>query len=129
MLGSFGDIVFEVSAEKILTFRNFTSSFKAVYAEHNLLNAKNKLEFTGLSAGDFSLDVNLRENLGVDVNSELERLKEILQNHKAVYLILYGKPQGDGAFVLTDYSVKSSVIDKNGKCTACEVSLKLKEYI
>ena len=55
MIGSLGEVVFEVSDEKVRTFRDFQIQRSAKYSEHAIHGRKGLLEFTGLSPASASL--------------------------------------------------------------------------
>ena len=57
MIGSYGDIVFEVSDKKVKTFRDFQIQRSAKYSEHAIHGGKALLEFTGLSPASISLNI------------------------------------------------------------------------
>lgn len=129
MIGSFGEVVFEVSAEWIRTFRDFQIQHSAKYTEHAIHGRKGLLEFTGLSASTASLNIRLDAGLGINPKEELKTLHEILAKHEALPFILDGEPQGDGLWVLESIGENYEIIDNHGTAIAVEVSIKLKEYI
>lgn len=129
MLGSFGEIVFEVSSERVRTFRDLQLQHSAKYTEHAIHGRKGLLEFGGLSASTASLNIRLDAGLGVNPKEELTTLHDILNNHEALPFILDGEPQGDGLWVLESISESYEIIDNHGAAIAVEVSIKLKEYI
>ena len=129
MIGSFGDVVFEVSHEKVRTFRDFQIQRSAKYTEHAIHGRTGLLEFTGFSAATASFTVRLAAGLGVNPKKELDTLHQILTRHEAVPFILDGEPQGDGLWVLENIDEKFEIIDNQGTLIAVEVSLKIKEYI
>ncbi len=129
MIGSFGDVVFEVSSDRIRTFRDFQIQRSAKYSEHAIHGRKGLLEFSGLSASTASLNIRLDAGLGVNPKEELSTLHDILNNHEALPFILEGEPQGDGLWVLESIGENYEIIDNHGTAIAVEVSLKLKEYI
>ena len=129
MIGSFGEVVFEVSSERIRTFRDFQIQHSAKYTEHAIHGRKGLLEFTGLSASTASLSIRLDAGLGINPKEELNTLHEILTKHEALPFILDGEPQGDGLWVLESIGENYEIIDNHGTAIAVEVSIKLKEYI
>ena len=129
MIGSLGDVVFEVSTEIVRTFRELQIQRSAKYSEHAIHGGKALLEFTGLSHTSASLYMRLSAGLGVNPKEELNELREILNNHEAVPFILDGEPQGDGLWVLESLDENHEIIDNHGMTIIVEVSLKLKEYI
>ena len=129
MLGSLGDVVFEVSDKKVKTFRDFQIQRTAKYTEHAIHGRKGLLEFTGFSAATASLNIRLDAGLGVNPQEELDTLREIFTKHEAIPFILDGEPQGDNLWVLESIDENFEIIDNHGTFIAIEVGLKLKEYI
>ena len=129
MIGSFGEVVFEVSSERVRTFRDFQIQHSAKYTEHAIHGRKGLLEFTGLSASTASLSIRLDAGLGINPKEELNTLHEILTKHEALPFILDGEPQGEGLWVLESIGENYEIIDNHGTAIAVEVSIKLKEYI
>ena len=129
MIGSFGDVIFEVYPEKVRTFRDFQLQRSAKYAEHAIHGHKGLLEFTGLSAATASFRIRLDAGLGINPKEELIALRGILTKHEAVLFILDGEPQGDGFWVLENLDESVEIVDNMGVLIAVEVSLKIKEYV
>ena len=129
MIGSFGDVIFEVYPEKVRTFRDFQIQRSAKYAEHAIHGHKGLLEFTGLSAATASFRIRLDAGLGINPKEELIALRGILTKHEAVLFILDGEPQGDGFWVLENLDESVEIVDNMGVLIAVEVSLKIKEYV
>ena len=100
MIGSFGDVVFEVSTDIVRTFRDMQVQRSAKFSEHAIHGGKALLEFTGLSPASMSLSIRLDAGLGVNPKEELDTLRNILNNHEAVPFFLDGEPQGDNLWVL-----------------------------
>ena len=129
MVGSLGDVVFEVSSEVVRTFKDFQMQHGANYIEHSIINRKGLLEFTGLKASSANFSVHLDAGLGVNPVKELEQLHNILKNHEAVPLIFDNEIQGDGLWVLESLDENFEVMDNHGTPIIIETSLKLREYI
>lgn len=128
-IGSLGDIVFEVSSEKIRTFRDLQIQRKANYTEHAIHGKKGLLEFTGFAAATGSLNIRLDAALGVNPQEEFEALLDVFNEHQAVPLILNGEPVGDGLWVIEGIDESFEIVNNKGEAIALEVPLKLKEYI
>jgi phage protein U len=129
MIGSLGDIVFEVSSEAVKTFGDMTMQYSAKYAQHDIHGGKGLLEFTGLAPTTLSLKIQLSTALGVTPKDELTALRGMLTAGKAVPFILGGEPQGDGLWVIESLNENHKVVDKAGALRLAEVSLSLKEYV
>lgn len=129
MIGSLGDVVFDVSTEHVRTFRDMKIQRTAKYSEHAIHGGKALLEFTGYSPASLSFSIRLDASLGINPKQELEALRDILTGHQAVPFILDGEPQGDGLWALESIDESYEVIDSYGTFIALDVALKLKEYI
>ena len=130
MIGSIGEIVFEVDSEQsILTIDEFSETHSASYAEHGVINSKGLLEFTGLKASSASFIMRLDMSLGVNPDEQIRRLLDMLEEHEAVNFILAGIPKGHGRWVIESLDVKHKTIDSRGYTRVAEVSIRLKEYI
>lgn len=129
MIGSLGNVIFEVSTDKILTFNDLNFSHGAKFTEHSIHGRKGLLEFTGFSATTASLNILFSADLGIVPQEEFNALKEIFDNHEAVPFILDDKPQGDGLWVIESISEKRDMLSNKGAARVIEVSLNLKEYI
>ena len=128
-IGSLGDVVFEVSSDKVHTFQDLQIQRKANYAEHAIHGKKGLLEFTGFAPLTATMKIDLLAALGVVPKDELDALVEILTNHEAVPFILNGEPQGDNLWVLESMAESYPVINNKGELISVSVTLNLKEYV
>ena len=128
-VGSLGDIVFDVSSDKVLTFQDLQINRRAKYTEHAIHGKKGLLEFTGLEPLTATMKIDLLASLGVVPKDELDALVEILTNHEAVPFILDGEPQGDNLWVVESLSESYPVINNKGELISISVTLNLKEYV
>ncbi|MBQ6112000.1 MAG: phage tail protein [Synergistaceae bacterium] len=130
MIGSLDNVIFEVDSEKsILTFDDLSESHSANYAEHNILNGRGMLEFTGIKASSISFMMSLNMTLGINPDEQIRRLISMLEDHEAVNFILAGIPKGNGRWVIESLDVKHKLIDNRGYTRHADVNIKLREYI
>jgi phage protein U len=129
MIGSLGEVVFEVSSESVKTFDDLSMQWSAKYAQHDIHGRKGLLEFTGLAPTSLSLKIQLSSALGIVPKDELSTLRDMLKAGKAVPFVLEGEPQGDGLWVVEDLNENHKVISNTGALLLAEVSLNLKEYV
>ena len=129
MIGSLGDIVFEVAEKQILTFNDLQFQHSAKFTEHAIHGRKGLLEFTGFSASTASLTISLNVNLGINPREEFKALENMFNRHEAVPFILNDELQGDGLWVIESMTEKRDAITNKGQAQIIEVSLNLKEYI
>ena len=129
MIGTLGDYEFEVSSEKVKTFRDLKFSNSAAYTEHKVHGRKAVLEFTGLNASTASLTVSLDIAQGVDPMTEITRFYEAMNNHEALGFTLGGEVMGEGLWVIESLDEDYEVIGGKGEVLRATVSLKLREYV
>lgn len=64
-VGSLGDITFNVSSRRVLTFDNYSRQGNAKTAEHEIIGEKSNMEYTGLEPDEISFDIELFSQLNV----------------------------------------------------------------
>lgn len=124
---AFGNIVFEVSYFKVLTFDDFSRKTKANFAEHKILNRKSKLEFTGIEPQEISMTILLDNNFSVDVEGELKKLRQMCEAGEVNFLIIGAESLGQ--FVIEEVSEKVLHWSGVGIPLVVECQIKFKEYV
>lgn len=129
VIGAFGDLVFEVSALKVLTFDGFKREVKAKYAEHSIIGRPAVLEFVGRELEEISLTIKLISGLGVNPAEVALGLREMCQSGESNFLIIGNTVYGENEFVITD--VSESVIQWTGgvEVAANQLEVKFKEIV
>lgn len=127
-IGSFGDVVFEVSHEKTLTFSDFERTNSARWQEHPIYGRKPILEFEGPSADTISFTILLTASLGVNPGKQLSRLRDFNAIGKKGLFIRGNKPISTNYWVITNLHEKHRNIDNLGNVLTIEVDIELKEY-
>lgn len=128
MLGTLGNIVFEVAEGNVKTFRDLSFTHSANYTEHKILGRNGLVEFTGLNASSCTFKMVLDASLGVNPEQELEGLAELLNGHEAAEFVLDGQPVGTGQWVIESMNVTADIVDNQGGIVRASVSVTLKEY-
>ena len=129
MIGSLGDIVFEVSDKKVLTPGGITRSVGSNWTTHQLIGGVVKTEYTGAKLQSLALTIQLSSRLGVRPRKMLDKLAEMAEGRKVYPLIIGGKPVGRHMWRLTAVSETWGNIYGNGKLSSASVQLTLEEYI
>lgn len=129
MIGSLGNVVFEVSAEQVRTFDELERSSSPRLATHNRQGAKPVIEFLGPGLEDIPFKMSLSAYHGLNPTEEAEKLRTMRDEGQAVLLILGGKPQGEGYWLISSMSEKYKYVDNRGRPGVIDCSLSLKEYI
>lgn len=129
MLGFFGDIIFETSDQRILTFSNFQRSATAEYAKHRAIGKKPASEFIGPDLDTISFTVNLNGNFGVKPKEEMDRWLEKCRNGNAEVLVIGDTPLGMDKWVVKSVSQIWNVVFKNGELFSGNIEVELEEYL
>lgn len=129
MLGTFGDIVFEVSDERVNTFDGYSRQGQARYASHEVLGRKPVLEYLGTALDQVSFSIKLNAALGVNPVKELAKLRKMLNGGQAARIVIGGRPQGEDKWVLESLAETYDYLDNKGNVLVATANLTLKEYI
>ena len=117
MIGTLGTkIVFEVSAEQVLTFESLSREVAGRWAAH------------GPAAQTASLTIRLSAALGVKPRAMLETVEEMVESGDAEYLIIGGKMIGRNRFYIESASESWDRIYSRGELAAASVTLNFGEY-
>ncbi len=129
IIGSFGDVIFEVTTDKILTFNDLEKKSSAKWNEHDIQGNKAKLEFNGPGLIDASYSLLLRAEQGINPLKEIAKLERMQNKGEAYHFILGQKPIAPNKFVITDITSGLRKIDQMGNVLSAEVTVSLKEYV
>ncbi len=128
-IGALGEVVFEVSEEKIETVHNVRWSGSARYATHNRAGTNALTEFLGVAPDKIRFDLVLSAYLGVDPMQELVKLWGYERSGRAVSLILGSKAYGKYRWNVLSHEIKLEAFDAGGDLTHATVSVTLQEYL
>jgi len=123
--GSFGDIVFEVSAESVKTWDSVKRRHMASFAAHDVAEGRQRLEFTGIELGSIDLQVRLDARY-VSPRHEIEALANTMGSGEPQVLVLGGKPYGE--YVLEGMTETWTHTDGQGRVMIARLTLKFREY-
>lgn len=127
-IGSFGNIVFEVSSDKKRTFDELNRSGSARIALHNRQGLKELPEFLGPGAETISFSMRISAYDGINPKEELETLRAYRDTGTAVLFVLNGEPVGDGYWLIESISEEHPVIDNKGRTVVATCSVTIREY-
>ena len=127
--GSFHELVFEVSSFRILTFTDYKRKTAHRYVKHEIHNYKPKLESVGNDLEEVELTIKFMVSLGVDPAAEVEKLRKMVQNAVADYLIIGTSVIGESPFVIKEISEEVNAWDGAGKILASTVKVVFNEYV
>lgn len=128
-LGSFGEIVFEVSNRRVLTYKDYKRQTKARYASHEIIGQKPILEFLGPDGEEITFTMQFRIDLGVTPAEEADKVREMCEKGKAEYLILGNSVIGANQWIITDVGDSADTWDNMGRIIKTQIDVTLKEYV
>lgn len=125
IVGNLGKALFQVSAGKIVTYQRMSRRKSATFAEHAVLDAKGRLQWTGNKLASMNLSIKLDANW-CDPRAELDRLGAMLDEHEPIYLVLGSYNYGKVVIEEMRESIKRT--DGKGDPVIATANLRLKEY-
>ena len=128
-LGAFGDLVFEVSSFKVLTYDDYKRETKARYAKHELINQTTVLEYLGAEPEEISFKMTFTTALKVNPAAEAEKVRQMCLDGVTDYLILGNAVVGENLWVIESVSEAAQSWDNKGNILASEVNVKMLEYV
>lgn len=129
IIGAFGEIVFEVSALKVLTFDNYKRKTSAKYASHEIIGRPAVLEFTGRELEEVTLTIKALSSLGVTSEEVALSFREICQRGEPNYLIIGNTVYTGNELVITDVSETVNHWTGGGNVISNTLDVTFKEYI
>ena len=127
-VGSLGRVVFSVSSNKVETFSGLKISSSASFGSHKRHCGNEIIEFTGNDADSISFNMTISQILGVDVEEELEKLRQYKKTGKTLKFVIGKKVIGNYRWVITNISITPKQYGKKSEIITAEVSITLKEY-
>ena len=128
-VGTYGDIVFNVSHLQVLTPSNISGSTGADWADHEVLSSKTKSQYLGPQLRSYQMDIQLSSSFGVAPRTALDRLHEMSENGEVHYLIIGLAPLSMNKFAIESISDTWDVVGRMGVLMECKVSLTFREYL
>lgn len=122
-------ISFVVSREVFRTPKNMVWSGSVRYAVHERHSTHALTEFTGLDPDNFSFDILLTKELGVDPLEDIVKIFTYERDAEALGLVIGGKAYGKYRWNIKSHETKIEYTDKAGDMYAVGVSVELLEYL
>ncbi len=126
MIGSLGEIVFNVSSREALTFKDLNIEVSPRLGEHNPVMSIPKQEFIGMGAKSLTLTIDL--NVGNKINPQEQYEKLLTSTNAGEVLPFFLGERAIGNFVIANLKIAGKIIDNLGRVLVASVSLSLKEY-
>lgn len=128
MIGRFGDLRFQVNARKALTFKEMKVSRGMRTAEHTVPWYKGRLEVTGEELDEVTMTIMLRADLGIRPRKQAERIRQLMHQKIAHYLVIGGRMVMDRRCIITKMNESWNEIYRGGEVAEIEIAVTFKEY-
>ena len=125
MIGSYGDIVFTVSTDKVLTFDGLEKDLGARFAKQEIHLNKPVLEFIGEDLAELKLSIRFDVSLGVNPKIQLDKIETSIKNGERKVLMIGNN--FIGYFAIQKINEKFRRIDNQGNILAIDIDLSLME--
>jgi len=133
MIGSLGDVVFEVSDKKVFSINNqINRSYKSKISEHNPIYGPGMLRHQGRELTEITFGITLISSLLQETtpSEQLDKIKTMWEFGEYGYLTLGGQTFGAFPFLIIDISEKNSYFNREtSEFDYINLDLTLKEYI
>ena len=133
MIGSLGDVIFEVSDKKVSSINNELSrTYKSKISEHTAIYGPGMVRHQGRELIEISFGISLVSTLLPDSSpaEELDKIKTMWEFGEYGYLTLGGQTFGAFPFLIIDMNEKNSYFNKKtSSFDVINLELTLKEYI
>ena len=123
MFAVFGDIYFDLPTY----FDGLNTACNAEFAEHKVIEAKPRLQYTGDQLNEINIEIALHAFFCIPQDN-LEQLRDALADHKARDFS-FGNGEYLGSYVLTSLQETAQQTDAEGRLIEVRAHLTLKEYV
>lgn len=128
VIGSFLDLVFEVSEKKTQTFNDFTRTNEPRYQKHEIIGRKPKLEYIGPGVDSISFDIVFKAELGANPEQQLEMLRRYARVGNKGLFIRGNQPISVNYWVIERLVETHKRVDNLGNVLEIHVTIDLREY-
>ena len=127
-VGMIGDVLFETSSFRVLTYKDFKRSTKIRIATHEIVAKTPILEYLGQDVEEISFKIQLHAGLGINPWKEYTKLLDICRNGEVNYLIISTHAFGKYKWIIESVDLDVIHWGLKGSILNCECDIKLKEY-
>ena len=129
MIGSFGDIIFETTDKRILTFSDFRRSAASRYSDHEVIGQKPISEYNGPGLDGVTFVAKVKRSLGVDPDKILNLLMKYNREGHAYPLVIGSKTIGVDKWKIVTLDMGTERFGRNASYDSVSVELSLNEYV
>ena len=127
IIGSFGDVIFSVSADMIKTLRSMTVSASASIQSHRRHLQKPLLEYIGPDNKTITFSLRLSKYLGTDPKVDYTILDQYCRDGVSKFFIIGDEKIGVYKWVVSKIKTTPEYYDGAGNITTIDLSITLTE--
>ena len=127
-IGYFGDVVFSVNQNYMLTPSKFEREGGSRWNDHALILHKPTSQFVGSELEKIKFNIILDVSHGVDPEEQLKTLRNIRDNGFVLPLVINSTPVTNNYWRLDSLKENNNYYGKNGELIHTELELSLTEY-
>lgn len=127
-IGSFGDIIFETSTDRILTPQGIKRDISSRWNNQDVIGQKPVSEFAGPGLDTVTFTIILDNRFGVEPKEIMDKFLSYCRSGEA-YTLIIGTAIGVDKWKVTQVSQIWDIVDKDGKLVSGKVDLTFEEYI
>ncbi|WP_113673760.1 phage tail protein [Vallitalea guaymasensis] len=128
IIGSLGDIIFEVSHDTVRTFDDMKWNSGVKYTTHERHLKDSLIEFVGVLPDTITFNIKFSAFLGVNPIEEITKLLDAEREGKVLRLVIGCKAYGKYKWTIEKSSKDLERFDNKGNLVVAKVSISLKEY-
>lgn len=125
-LGSFGEVVFQVSSDYVLTYEQLSRRSRAIYADHEVAGGKPASEYTGPDLDDVDIGMVFNATLGVSPKGQVATLRDMQASGEAHPLMIGSDSWGNFTIREVGQEITHSL---DGEPLIAQVDVVLREYV
>lgn len=129
IIGAYGSLVFSVSGQKINTFDNLSISASYNTETQEVIGKKPSTYKKGPGLDQVPFEVTLDQTLGVDVEAEIKKWRDVCKSGLAYHMNIGGKNITEYPLMLKSIDIGYKQIGANGKIIKAILNIKLEEYV
>lgn len=129
MIGYFGNVVFETSDKRILTFIGLKHDSAGRWEKHNVIGVKPKGEFIGPDSDTITFTIDLNGSNGVKPRSEMETWLNMVNTGVADILVIGTKALGTDKWSVKSVSETWETVFNKGELYSGKIDVTLEEYV
>ncbi len=129
IIGAYGSFVFSVSSEKVNTFDNLSLSASYNTETQEVIGKKPSTYKKGPGLDQLSYDVTLDQTMGIDVESEIKKWRDICKSGDAFPMNIGGKNITEHPLMLKSVDIGYKQVGVDGKIIKAVLNVKLEEFV